>query len=248
MSEELLVVDSLTKRFGGLVAVNCVSFKIGDNEIVGLIGPNGAGKTTLFNLITGFLKPDQGKVIFCNKDITGKSPAYISKLGLARTFQIVRPFLNLKVFENVLLAAMFSWKREKNPQDVVEGVLRQLGLEHKADVKATQLTHGELKRLGVAQAIALKPRLLLLDEPFGGLSLKEIEIVSEAIKWLQKSGTSILIVEHRVRELMKLVGRVIALDQGYVIASGKPEEVVNEKRVIEAFLGRGIDFASGRRS
>ncbi len=247
--DQLLVVKDLKKRFGGILALNGVSFEINAGEFVGIIGPNGAGKTTLFNTVSGSLKPDSGKVVFRGVDITGMRPSAIVRLGLARTFQLVKPFLNLSVLENVALAALSRRRREQDglsPEAAALEALRIVGLEARADSPASQLTHGELKRLGVAQGLVLDPFLLLLDEPFGGLSAEEISIVSEALRERSSRGVSFVIIEHRVRELMKLVSRVIALDQGSVIKVGTPDEVVNDERVLEAFLGRSSGIARSK--
>jgi branched-chain amino acid transport system ATP-binding protein len=246
---QLLIVKDLKKRFGGISALNGVSFEINTGEFVGIIGPNGAGKTTFFNTVSGSLKPDSGKVIFRGVDITGMRPSAIVRLGLARTFQLVKPFLNLSVLENVALAALSRRRREHDglsPEAAALEVLRIVGLEARADNLASKLTHGELKRLGVAQGLVLDPLLLLLDEPFGGLSAEEISIVSEALRERSSLGVSFVIIEHRVRELMKLVSRVIALDQGSVIKVGTPDEVVNDERVLEAFLGRSSGIARSK--
>ena len=236
------------KRFGGITALNGVSFSVRQNEFVGIIGPNGAGKTTLFSTIVGALKPDAGRIVFRGKDITGMRPSATVHLGLARTFQIVRPFLNLTVLENVLLSAISRRvsRGGSRPEDRAHVALKRVGLDAREPVLASKLTHGELKRLGIAQAIALEPVLLLLDEPFGGLSTEEIGIVSGALVELSRAGTSFVIIEHRVREMMRIVNRVIALDQGSVLTAGTPEEVVNDKRVIEAFLGGGANFARSK--
>jgi len=245
---ELLKVENVMKRFGGITALNGVSFSVRQNEFVGIIGPNGAGKTTLFSTIVGALKPDAGRIVFRGKDITGMRPSATVHLGLARTFQIVRPFLNLTVLENVLLSAISRRvsRGGSRPEDRAHVALKRVGLDAREPVLASKLTHGELKRLGIAQAIALEPVLLLLDEPFGGLSTEEIGIVSGALVELSRAGTSFVIIEHRVREMMRIVNRVIALDQGSVLTAGTPEEVVNDKRVIEAFLGGGANFARSK--
>jgi branched-chain amino acid transport system ATP-binding protein len=237
----VLKAVGLTKRFGGILALNNVDLEIGSKEYVGIIGPNGAGKTTLFNVLSGHLRPDSGKVTFRGVNITGSKPHVVAKMGLARTFQLVKPFLNLTVLENVVLPILSTNKPHAKHmvEDAALEVLGMVGLEGRCQVAASKLTHGELKRLGVAQALALNPTLVLLDEPFGGLSASEIEVVSHALKQWSSQGTSYVIIEHRVRELMKLVNRVVALDQGTVIKVGAPEEVISDQKVINAFLGSG---------
>ncbi|MEM0120350.1 MAG: ATP-binding cassette domain-containing protein [Thermoprotei archaeon] len=249
MDQPILVVENVTKRFGGIAALKGVSFEVKRGEFMGVIGPNGAGKTTLFNVVSGWIKPDSGKVVFNAQEITGRRPSAVVRLGLVRTFQLVKPFLNLSALDNVVLAALSATGREHGklqPEDMALNALRSVGLEDRAHIAASQLTHGELKRLGVAQGLVLNPTLLLLDEPFGGLSGEEISVVSKVLLERSSRGLSFVVIEHRVRELMRLVNRVVALDQGSVIKVGTPEEVVDDDRVLEAFLGRGTGVAGSK--
>jgi len=247
-------VENLTKRFGGLTAVNRVSFQIGRDEIVGLIGPNGAGKTTLLRLITGILRPDSGRVRFKGKDITGFKPWAIVDQGITGTFQITRPFRRLPIIANVMVPCLCpralkrgEWvkKIEAKAQDALEFV----GISDMALEKASSLSHGDLKRLEIAKAIATEPELLLLDEPFGGLNPAETELLAKSIRRLHKGGRfgrlhsegpTMIIIEHKLAELMKIVDRVIVFHFGEVIADGTPEEIVKDERVIEAYIGKEV--------
>ncbi|TDA32485.1 MAG: ABC transporter ATP-binding protein [Hadesarchaea archaeon] len=247
-------VERLTKKFGGLVAVNKVSFEIERDEIVGLIGPNGAGKTTLLKLIGGILKPDSGKIIFKGEDITGLKPYEIVNRGIAMTFQGARPFRRLPVIANVMVSCLSpratrrgEWLKltEARARDALEFV----GIADMALEPASSLSHGDLKRLEIAKAIATEPELLLLDEPLGGLSPAETELLAKSIRRLHEGGRfgrlhsegpAMLIVEHKLAELMKIVDRVIVLNFGEIIAEGTPEEIVKNKKVIEAYLGEEI--------
>ena len=243
----LLDVESLTKRFGGLTAVNNVSFHIDEGEIVGIIGPNGAGKTTLFHLITGFLKPDSGTVKFKGENIAGLAPHKIVNKGVARTFQVVRPFRHLPVIANVMVslksprgARKIEWLKtmERKALDLLEDVgLTELMLE-----PAENVSHGDLKRLEIARALATEPDLLMLDEPFGGLNPLETEFLTKSIlrMHLDEPSRGILIVEHKLYALMKIVERVIVLHQGEKIAEGKPEEIAKDKKVIEVYIGKAM--------
>jgi branched-chain amino acid transport system ATP-binding protein len=238
-SEELLKVVSLTKYFGGIRAVDQVTFSIKKGEVTGIIGPNGAGKTTLFNLITGFIRPERGDVIFKGKNITRESTANISRMGISRTFQLVRPFPNMTVEENVKVPAIISARKVSvGLEQNISKILDMVGLLEKRKRKANTLAHAELKMLEIARAIATGPDLLLLDEPYGGLSKNELSTVTQIISKLSSEGITIMIIEHRLSELMKSVRRVVVMDQGKVIADGIPEEVVRIDRVIEAYLGK----------
>mgnify|MGYP001773591472 FL=1 len=241
----LLEVKNLTKRFGGLIAVNNVSFNVDEGEILGIIGPNGAGKTTLFNLITGHIKPDSGKVIFKGEDITGQPPNKIANKGLVRTFQIVRPFKHLPTIANVLVAINSPRGRKriewvKTPERKAMEMLEDVGLSDLMLEPAENLSHGDLKRLEMARAMALEPELLLLDEPFGGLNPVETEYMIKTIQRLHLDGHTMVIVEHKLYALMKLVKRVIVMHYGEIIAEGTPQEIAQNKKVIEVYLGRPI--------
>jgi len=243
----LLEVENLTKRFGGLTAVNNVSFNIDEGEIVGIIGPNGAGKTTLFNLISGFLKPDSGTIKFKGENIIGLAPHKIVNKGIARTFQVVRPFRHLPVIANVMVALKsprgnkkIEWIKtiERKAVDMLENVgLTELMLE-----PAENVGHGDLKRLEMARALATEPDLLMLDEPFGGLNPLETDFLTKSIQriHLDHPTRGIVIVEHKLYALMKIVNRVIVLHQGEKIAEGKPEEIAKNEKVIEVYMGKAM--------
>lgn len=246
----LLEVENLTKRFGGLAAVKDVSFHIDEGELVGIIGPNGAGKTTLFNLISGFLKPDSGSVKFQGENITGLAPYKIVNRGIARTFQVVRPFHHLPVIANVMVALKsprgskkIEWLKtmERKAADILEDVgLTEVMLE-----PAENVGHGTLKRLEMAKALATEPDLLMLDEPFGGLNPLETDFLTKSIMrmHLDEPARGMFIVEHKLYALMKIVERVIVLHQGAKLAEGTPEEVAKDTKVIEVYMGKGIGDA-----
>ena len=236
----LLEIQGLNKRFAGLVAVNDVSFSLAAGEIAGILGPNGAGKTTLFNLLTGFLASDSGSVRFDGRDLAGEPPHQIVNRGLARTFQLCRPFSGMSVLENVMVGCLAPRVRHRHaPRARARAILEAVGLAHRADAPVEVLPYGDLRRLEIARALATGPRLLLLDEPFAGLGATEIEPISALIRRLHASeGLTILLIEHRLREFMQLVSRVIAMDFGRVIASGTPADIVRHPRVIEAYIGR----------
>jgi branched-chain amino acid transport system ATP-binding protein len=253
MTAPFLQVENLTKDFGGLRAVEDVSFTIDRNEIVGLIGPNGAGKTTLIRLLMNILKATSGKVILKGEDITGQKTARIVNKGMALTFQVVKPFRHLPVAANVMVACL-SPKTKRKGEWVKTVELRALdalefcGIADLALEPASVLSHGDLKRLELARAIATEPELLLLDEPFGGLSPAETTLVAGSLKRLHKGGRfgrlhsegpAMLIVEHKLSELMKIVDRVIVINFGKVIAIDVPGNIVKNKEVIEAYIGKG---------
>ncbi len=245
-AKPILEIESLSKSFGGLIAVNKVSLDVSRGETVGLIGPNGAGKTTLFNLITGFIRPDSGRIKFDIHDITHASTAKIVNTGIARTFQIVRPFANIPVYENVLIPALSPHARKSStdsPETAVKQALEKVELWSKAHSNAAQLTHGEQKRLELARAIATKPNLLMLDEPFSGLGSDEVGPISSLITELKKYGITIIVIEHRLKELMRFATRVVAMNEGAIVADGEPKQVVNDAKVIESYLGKGVSFA-----
>jgi branched-chain amino acid transport system ATP-binding protein len=237
---EILRTEGLTKRFGGIVAVNEVTIAVKKGEMMGIIGPNGAGKTTLFSLISGMEKPDEGRVLFEGRDVTGLKPYHLNKLGLVRTFQIVRPFKSLTVLQNLLVPGTVKDRGLNN--DRLDELLKSLGLADKKNLRTTYLTHGEMKKLEVARALASNPKLLLLDEPFGGLTYSEIEEVYNTLTTFRKDGLTIVIIEHRLRELMRMVERIAVMDQGRIIFDGVPADVPKSEQVVKAYLGTSGGF------
>jgi len=232
-----------------LTAVNEVSFHVDEGEMLGIIGPNGAGKTTLFNLITGYLKPDSGKVRLGGKDITGLSPDKVANKGLARTFQVVRPFRHLPTIANILVALQSPrGKRKieyiKTAERKAMEMLEDVGLSEMMLEPAENLSFGDLKRLEIARAIALEPDLVLLDEPFGGLSPIETEYMVKSIQRMHLDGHTVAIVEHKLHALMQLVKEVIVMHDGEKIAEGTPEEIAKNDKVIEVYLGTGFNATS----
>jgi len=243
----LLKVRDLTKSFGKLVAVNKLNFDVNEGEIIAIIGPNGAGKTTTFNLITGHLKPDTGSIEFQGKNIAGLKPYKVCRAGVARTFQIVRFFPNLTVFEHVLLGAIsragLRAKREELTEEV-DNILEFLNMEDKRNVLAKNLTIPDKKRVELASALALKPKLLLLDELMAGLNPAEVDECVNLLKKINKDlGITMIVVEHVMRAVMKLCERIIVLHYGNKLAEGTPEEIAKNKKVIEAYLGEGVEYA-----
>ncbi len=236
----ILEVKNLSKHFEGLKAVDNVSFTIQSGELVGVIGPNGAGKTTLFNLLTGFLKPTTGKITFNGKkNITGWPTFKIAKLGIARTFQIVRPFKMLNALENTMVPHIPKnlFARSSQLKNKATWSLITVDLAEKKNYPAFILPLGDLKRLDFARSLAVQPRILLLDEPFAGLSAEEGFRVERLITDSCEKGMTIIIVEHKLKILMRLVQKVLVLDRGKLIGQGTPKEIVNNKEVISAYLG-----------
>lgn len=239
----LLSVRRLTKHFYGLAAVSDLSFDVREGEIVGLIGPNGAGKTTTFNLLTGFLTPTAGEVIFDGRPLKNLKPHQICKLGLARTFQIVQPFPDITALENVLVGAYVRYPSTAAAERKAREVLERIGLAHKADESARNLTLVELKRLEIGKALATEPKMLLLDEVAAGLNLVEVDQVLELVQELNRQGITFLVVEHVMKVIMSLSQRIVVLDFGQKIAEGTPDEVSRNPRVLEAYLGEEGTFA-----
>ncbi len=246
MKDPLLVVKGLTKSFGGVLAVSSVSLTVREGELVGIIGPNGSGKTTLVNLITGFVKPTSGKVYFRGTEITGLPPYKIVNLGISRTFQMVRPFYHLPAFKNLVVPLCSPRVREAagggyGDRDAVAlDLLEEVGFERDSFVAykvASSLPQGYLKRLELAKAMALRPDLFILDELFSGLSLAEVASVVPVIERLKDQGKTILMVEHRLKELFKIADRVIVLNFGEKIAEGPPGVVMENPNVKAAYLG-----------
>ncbi|MDO8942539.1 MAG: ABC transporter ATP-binding protein [Desulfobacterales bacterium] len=232
----LLQVKNLTKRFGGLKAVNNVSFDIQADEIVGLIGPNGAGKTTLFNLISGILNPEDGEIILDDRSLKQLSPARRSLAGLGRTFQIVRPF-TMSVLENVMVPLLARDPHMSKARKEGMQVLALLQLDHLADAQPDSLTLAQRKRIEVARALATRPKLLMLDEVLAGLNPTEIIENLPIIRQVHEQGVTIFIIEHLMDALMAVSQRVLVMDQGALIASGTPQEVTSNECVIKAYLG-----------
>ncbi len=243
----LLTVDNVTRRFGGLTAVKNVSFELKPGEITGILGPNGAGKTTLFNLITGFIRNQTGSITFDGHKLGGLKPFRIVNLGLARTFQLTRPFIGMTVVENVVVGCLAPRVRADGPTDFrARNMLERVGLGAKADQPVEALSYGDLRRLEIARELVTRPKLLLLDEPFAGLGTSEIEPLAALIRELHASeGLTILLVEHRLREFMALVSRVIAMDFGEVIADGTPAEITKNPRVVKAYIGGTVEEIRG---
>ena len=236
-----LQVQKLTKSFGGLMALCEVNFEIHQGEIFGVIGPNGSGKTTLFNVITGFLKANSGKVTFMGKDITGLPPHQICRQGIARIFQLVKPFLQLTTLQNVMVGRAYgkdpATHIRKAKEEVVE-ILNFVGLGNKIEVLASQLTMAERKKLELARALAAHPQLLLLDELMAGLNLAETETAMNLVNKIRDSGITVIMVEHIMKAVLGISDRIIVLNAGEKIAEGAPKEVVKNQLVIEAYLGK----------
>jgi branched-chain amino acid transport system ATP-binding protein len=239
----LLQVSGLTRRFGGLVAVNDLSFDLNEGEILGLIGPNGSGKTTTFSMLSGSLRPTSGTVTFRGERIDGLKANKVCHKGLTKTFQVVQPFPEITACENVMIGAFVHTHSGKAAEAVARKMLDRVAMANKADTLAKELTLLELKRLEIAKALATEPKLLLLDEVAAGLTLTEIDEVLELVQQLSKEGITFIIVEHVMKFVMNLSHRVVVIDFGSQIAEGTPEEVLNNPAVHAAYLGEEASIA-----
>ncbi len=254
MDKPFFEVENLTKSFGGLTAIDNVSFQVARDEMIGLIGPNGAGKTTLVRLIMSILRPDSGSIRLRGKDITNMRTWNVVSEGIAGTFQTTRPFRRLPIIANVMVPCLGprtskrgEWVKrvEARAMDALEFA----GISDLAMEPASRLSQGDLKRLEVARAIATEPELLILDEPFGGLTPTETELMAKSVRRLHKGGrfgrlhsegAAMIIIEHKLQELMKIVDRVVVMHFGKVIAVGTPDEIINNEEVIEAYIGKEV--------
>ncbi len=233
----LLEVQNVSRFFGGLAAVNDVSFGVNKGEIVGLIGPNGAGKTTLFNVINGFYRPSKGEVIFKGERISGLKPHKICKKGIARTFQVVKPLQRMTVLENVMASAFVRARSRKEAEDAALELLEFTGLIDDRDLVSKGLPLGKRKRLEIARALATGPELLMLDESFAGLNPTELNESIRIIRQIKERGITILIIEHHMKVIMSISDRIVVLNYGEKIAEGPPDEIGRNPQVIEAYLG-----------
>lgn len=250
MTDPILRMNGLSKRFGGVKALRDVSFDVFPGDVLGIIGPNGSGKTTIVNSITGFIKPTSGKVFFKGKDITGKPPHKIADMGVTRTFQVMRPYYSLPAFKNLVIP-LFSPRAKRtggwrgggslgNRQTIAIDILEDIGFERDSYIpfkKTSTLPTGYLKRLELARCLALKPEIIICDEVFSGLSMSEIASMVPLIERLQDEGITIVMIEHRLRELFQVANRVMVLNFGEKLIEGTPLEVMADKKVKEAYFG-----------
>ena len=242
----ILSANKITKTFGGLVAVGDLSFELQKDEVLALIGPNGAGKTTVFNCLSGFLTPDEGEIYFEEKSLHGLQPFQICQLGIARTFQIVKPFLTISVLDNVMVGALAREKSTARAQKAALKIIDFMGLSSWTHQEAQGLPLPLRKRLELARALATRPKVLLLDEVMAGLNPTEVDELITLVKEINRQGISILLIEHVMRGVMALSQRVIVISYGVKIAEGKPKEIVKNNEVIEAYLGKEFLSAQGQ--
>jgi branched-chain amino acid transport system ATP-binding protein len=238
---QILNVEQLSKAFGGLKAINNLDFTVDEGEIVGIIGPNGSGKTTVLNLLTGFLKPNSGKIGFHGEDITGLARYTINQKGIARTFQLCKPFLDFTALQNVVVGRVYGKEpcaNMKVAEQEAREILDQVGLINKAEILVKDLTVMERKRLELARALATKPTLLLLDELMAGLNLAEADDVCQLIMRIRNSNITIIVVEHIVKAVTCISDRLIVLNMGEKIAEGPPEKIIHHPKVVEVYLGK----------
>ncbi len=239
----MLTLESVTKRFGGLTAVRAVSLEVRRGDLLGIIGPNGAGKTTLFNVIAGYYRPEDGRIVFEGRDVTGLPAHAISRLGLTRTFQIVKPFGNLSVADNVMIGALTRLPRVRDARLEAERVIALCGLGPHAVARARALPIGLRKRLEVARALATRPRLLLLDEVMAGLNPSELSGIIDLVRRVHAEGVTLIVIEHVMAAMMRLAQRIVMLHHGEKIAEGTPQEIAHDRRVIDAYLGDEFNLA-----
>ena len=243
--DAILEIRGISKAFGGLQALRDFDLQVREKDLIGIIGPNGAGKTTVFNLITGFIRPDSGEVRLKGENITRLKPFQIVNRGLCRTFQLVDLFKEMTALENVMIPC-FSHRarqrrREEKPWKAAMGYLEEVGLAGRFNEKAKNLAFGELRLLDIARAMATQPDILLLDEPFSGLDVEDAEVLSSAIQQMHRKGQAMILIEHRLRDLLKLVERVVTIVFGEKMAEGTPQEILSNPKVVNAYLGERRD-------
>jgi len=236
--EAILTVDGVTKRFGGLVAVDDVSFEVPQGQTLGVIGPNGAGKTTLFNVLNGFLEPNEGTITVNGVDLTHSTPDDHAKNGMARTFQLVKPFGTLSVLENVMVGSFMNDRSRSVAERNAMETLEFLDIGHLADRSPENITVAQKKKMELCRALATDPELLLVDEIMAGLHEEEMNDLIAALKQINDDGTTVVLIEHVMDAIMEISDRLIVLNEGSVIADGDPEEIGNDEQVIEAYLGQ----------
>jgi branched-chain amino acid transport system ATP-binding protein len=240
---DLLTVNNVTRSFGALYALRNVSFSVKKNELLGLIGPNGAGKSTLYNVMAGALKPDSGAIIFDGKNIAGWAPYQVARAGIARTFQIPKPYRQMTVVENVILSALLHDRAVSAARKTAEAVLTDIGLTEYAHAPVSVLTAGLLKRLEVARALALRPQLVLFDEIMAGLTPSEVKVMTGMVMDLPARDITVIWVEHVLYAIMNTAHRIVVLNRGELIADGPPEKIAKDPATIKAYLGEEMALA-----